>query len=388
MPIHRHAAWGTERVIHGEGAFEDLGREVAALGGCKVFVVASASLARQTDLRVRLERLLGSRIGGWQLGMPQHMPRAAIIEAAAAARQAGTDLLVCVGGGSIIDSAKLVQLCLSENITAAHQFDPFASGVAADGSVVLPAIGPQAVRTVCVPTTLSGAEFTGRAGCVDPDQGLKQIFVHRDLAPQVVILDPLLTRATPRALWLSSGMRAVDHAVEGLCSPAANAYADGLAVNGLRLLGEGLRRCATDDADVAARLQCQLGAWSAIGVLQAGATMGASHGIGHALGAFGVQHGHTSCVMLAPVLRFNRPVNEERQRMVAALLGAAESAADEAVEALVRSLGLPGRLRDTGLDRSRLPAVAQGAMKDRWIHTNPRRIEGVQDVLQILESAW
>lgn len=381
-------AWGTDRVLFGRGAFDSLGQQVSALGATHVFVIVSATLAAKTGIRSHVERMLGDHVAGWQVGMPRHMPRPAVVEAAHAARAAGADLLLAIGGGSIVDSAKMIQLCLSEDITGPTQLDGFVTAVRADGNTWQPAIHPQAVRTVCVPTTLSGAEFTGRAGSVDPDRSLKQIFIHKDFAPQVVILDPALTMHTPQALWLSSGMRAVDHAVESLCSPDINAYGEGLARNGLRLLSKGLRRCSKDAADLDARIDCQLGAWSAIGALQAGATMGASHGIGHALGAFGVAHGHTSCVMLAPVLRYNLAVNPQRQRIVAELLDGTPGDAAGAVESLVRDLGLPTRLRDVGIRRDQLAAVAEGAMKDRWLHTNPRRIRDAQDVLKILESAW
>lgn len=388
MTTHSFNAWGTDRVVFGAGAFERLADEVTALRGRRVFVLVSSTLAARTSVRGDLERMLGERIAGWQVGMPQHMPRPAIVVAAAAARVAAVDLLLCVGGGSIVDSAKLIQLCLSEDITQASQLDRYVSMVQPDGGTTQPPIRPQAVRTVCVPTTLAGAEFTGRAGSVDPDRSLKQIFIHKDFAPQVVLLDPVVTTHTPQALWLSSGIRAVDHAVESLCSPDTNPYAEGLAMNGLRLLAAGLRHSCQDEADLQVRLTCQLGAWSAIGALQAGATMGASHGIGHALGAFGVAHGHTSCAMLAPVLRYNHSVNSKRQRIVAGLLGAAGDDAAGAVEALLRDLGLPTRLREVGIAREQLASVAAAAMTDRWVHTNPRKIHGAQDVLEILQDAW
>ncbi len=388
MPVHQFDAWGTERVLFGPNAFDSLGSEIARLGGERVFVIASATLERRAGLVAGLQRLLGARLAGTQIGMPQHMPRPEVVKVAQAANARGADLLLAVGGGSVVDAAKLVQLCLSADVKDERELDRFVTSVDASGRAVQPVVPAQRVRTVCIPTTLSGAEFTGRAGAVDPARRVKQIFVHRDLAPRTVLLDPLLTVHTPPEIWFASGMRAVDHAVESICSPQCNPYAEGLARTGLQLLSSGLRRAARDWSDTAARHDCQLGAWSAIGALQAGATMGASHGIGHALGAEGVLHGHTSCVMLAPVLRFNRPANEARQRVVAATLGDPDADPADLVDDMVRSLGLPRRLRDVGLARERLAHVAGAAMQDRWIHTNPRRIHGAADVLALLEDCW
>jgi maleylacetate reductase len=245
------------------------------------------------------------------------------------------------------------------------------------------------IRCIAIPTTLSGGEFTGRAGCTDEASGMKYVYTHRDLVPRVIILDPRMTTATPAKLWLSSGIRAIDHAVEGYCSASSNAYADGLAMNALRLLVPALRVTKDRPDDLEARLNAQIGVWAATGVAQAGAAMGASHGIGHVLGASAaVPHGYTSCVMLASVLRFNEPVNGERQAALSAMLGRPDVSAATLIEELVASLGLPGRLRDVGVAREQLPDIATKSMHDRWIHMNPRPITAPEQVLEILEAAY
>jgi len=384
-----YRACGTERVLFGRAYGACIEEEATRLRASRVFALVSRSLAGTTPLLQDLRDRLGIHLAGVREGLPQHMPRDTVVEVAAQVQAAKADLLVCIGGGSVIDTGKMVQLCLAEHVTEPAQLDFLHQRVATDGTTVEPELAEPEVRMICVPTTLSGGEFSGRAGCTDRATGMKHIYTHPLLAPRSVILDPWLTRHTPSWLWLSSGIRAVDHATEGLCSERANPYADGLALNALRLLGEGLRASHLDPTDIEARLNCQLGVWSAMGVLQAGVPMGASHGIGHVLGGkLGVAHGYTSCVMLPSVLRFNAPVNEARQRRVSAALGTPELSAGDAVARLVHELGLPGRLRDVDVRRDHLDEIAKQAMHDRWIHMNPRRIETPAQILGILAAAY
>ena len=381
-------SWGTERVVFGSAAFNNVAQLSEEFGAQRVFVIISETLSNNTSVKADLERLFKNKIRGWQIGMPQLMPRPAILKVAEIVQLLNADQLLCIGGGSIIDSAKMIQLCLSQNIQNTLEFEKYASSVDLNGASIQPSIADQKIRTICVPTTLSGAEFTGRAGSVDPLTGHKQIYIHKNFAPQVVILDPNMTLNTPLDLWFSSGIRAIDHAVESLCSPECNPYAEGLAANGLRLLSKGLSDVKKDHENITARLNCQLGSWSAIGALQAGATMGASHGIGHALGGLGVPHGYTSCVMLAHVLRYNYSTNMHKQKSIAQLMNEPDIDAADAVSNLVKSLGLPTRLRDVGINRNDLKLVAENSMKDKWIHTNPKKISVASEVMTILESAW
>ena len=122
---------------------------------------------------------------------------------------------------------------------------------------------------------------------------------------------------------------------------------------------------------------------------QNGVAKGASHGIGHVLGGTaGVPHGHTSCIMLPHVLRFNDPVNHARQLWVSEALGRPGEPAGDAVAALVASLGQPLRLRDAGVREDQLDLIARESMHDRWVHTNPRPIEGPAAVRALLDAAW
>jgi maleylacetate reductase len=181
----------------------------------------------------------------------------------------------------------------------------------------------------------------------------------------------------------------VDHAVEDICSINPTPFSDGMSLQALRLLAAGLPAVKADPNDLDARLNCQLGSWMSIMGSQNGVAKGASHGIGHVLGGTAhVPHGYTSCVMLPHVLRFNETVNGERQKWVSEALGQPNEKAGDAVAVLIANLGLPGTLRDVGVKPEQLDDIAVGSMHDRWVHTNPRKIDGPPAVRALLNAAW
>ena len=171
-------------------------------------------------------------------------------------------------------------------------------------------------------------------------------------------------------------------------APIRNPYTDGMNLQALRLLARSLAASKAVPGDVDARLESQLGAWMSMTGVTAGIPVGASHGIGHVLGgACDVPHGYTSCVMLAPVLRWNRQAGAARQQTVSEAMGQPDRPAADLVAELVSLLGLPSRLGDVGVGRDRFPEIAEQAMREPFVHANPRPVRGVEDILEILESA-
>ncbi len=180
-------------------------------------------------------------------GIGAHSPREGVIAGANEARRLEADLLVALGGGSAIDATKVMQLCLWAGLTTAEELDAYRAGRGPDRVRV--ADIPAGVRMLAVPTTLSAAEFTPFAGVTDTGKHAKEGFGHPLLAPRAVILDPAMTLATPPQLLFSTGLKAVDHAVEQLCNPQRAPYADVLAEDGLRRLARGLAASKADPAD-------------------------------------------------------------------------------------------------------------------------------------------
>ena len=375
------------RVIFGQGAANAVADEANRLGATNVFLLASRTLNRETSEIANIRDALGNRFAGINDVMPAHSPREAVVGCANQARTAGCDLLVTIGGGSVTDGGKAVTICLEHDISDPAGLEPFRT-VVKDGKRHFPEYGPPKVRQIAIPTTLSGGEFNARAGITDTSVKLKQSYVHPGIIPETVILDPAVTVHTPEWLWISTGIRAVDHAVETLCSLDANDYTDGTSLQALRLLSQGLRAAKADPNHLAARQQCLMGAWLSMVGIVTGSRLGASHAIGHILGGTAnVPHGHTSCVMLPYVLAYNADVNGDRQAEVAAALGQASQPASRVLDELISGLGMPRTLTEVGIGPEQLDQLAQNCMLDDWTFSNPKKIDSPAQVMEILRSA-
>ena len=372
-----------DEVVFGEAAAAALVAQMDRLSASRAFLMVSGTLNRQTDEIEKIRDALAARFAGLFDAMPQHTPREAVIAATDAARAARADLIVTVGGGSITDGAKAVQLCLANDIRTVADIDRIR---AVKGAV--PTINAPSVRQISVPTTIAGGEFSSIAGVTNQQTHVKEMLAHRLAMPRAVILDPAITLHTPEWLFLSTGIRAVDHCVEGLCSREAHPYADAQALKGLALLAQGLPRVKTDPRDLDARMDCQIGTWLSVGPLASGVPMGASHGIGYVLGAaYGVPHGYTSCVMLPSVMRWNRSANGERQALVANAMGCPGEDAADVLDRFIRGLGMPRSLGEVRVGKEHFDAIAKQAMATPWVPRNPRRIDGPAQLREILELA-
>ncbi len=382
-----HRFYMMDRIVHGRPAAEALKAEVVRLEKSNVFLVTNKSLAGGSRVAA-IVRELGDRYAGQFAGVTAHGPRQSVIDGANAARAADADLLVAVGGGSVIDAAKVMQLCLRNSVRDASALSDFTVRDRGDPST-RPVDADRWIRVIAIPTTLSAAEFTWFGGAFNPESGAKEAFSNAMMIPQVIIMDPQMTMETPLRLLLTTGMKAVDHASERLASLKSNLYNDAVSSLALRLLSSGLRTAHRDPADNEARSQLQYGAFMSMCGAAAGAPVGISHAIGHALGAHcAVPHGETSCVMLPAVMQWNHPSNPDRQSMVAESLGHKGSSASIALADLVTELGLPRRLRDVGVTRKDFPAIAQKALGDILVKSNPRPVQTTSDIEEILELAW
>ncbi|MFV0298995.1 MAG: iron-containing alcohol dehydrogenase [Hyphomicrobiaceae bacterium] len=379
----------SERIVFGEALEEAILAEAQRYGARRIFLTSTRSLAKLADGPLqRAERALGSLHVGTFAEVSSHSPREDVIAGARLARAAKTDLLVAIGGGSVIDATKAMLMCLWFDLDSIDAMEPFRAGIDVVGGerITAPA---DPVRMLAVSTTLSASEFTQTAGVTLSSSNTKQSFLHRLFAPRSVILDPAATLDTPQWLLFATGIRAVDHAVESFCNLKANPATEAASLQGLRLLYRALPAIKARPDDLAARLDAQFGMWQSIQPSVAGVGSGASHGIGYALGAtFGVPHGHTSCVMLPAVLAWNSPVNGERQKALSAAMGSPDKAASELVKGLIGGLDQPTSLRDVGITRDKLDEIAQRALVYKPVKINPRPIRSAADVREILELAW
>lgn len=388
LPSGRVVFGKMDEVVYGRAAADAVAEQVSRLGATRVLLMVSGTLNRSTDEIEKVRRALGNRCAGVFDSMAPHTPRADVLRATEQARAIKADLIVTIGGGSITDGAKAVQMCLANDIRTTEAMDVLRPLKGADGVIRPAEMNAPTVRQITVPTTLSGGEFSAIAGVTDERTRNKELFRHPDCMASAVILDPALTVHTPEWLWLSTGIRAVDHCVEGMCSNESNAYGDAQAAKGLSLLTSGLARVKADPTDVAARLDCQTGTWLSMGPLAAGVPMGASHGIGYVLGAvFDVPHGHTSCIMLPAVMRWNKSSNADRQAIVSIAMGRAGVDAGDALDAFIGGLGMPRSLSAVKIGAEHFPRIAEQAMSTPWVPRNPRPIAGPAQVLEILQLA-
>jgi maleylacetate reductase len=378
-----------ERIVFGVPAGEAILAEAERTGAQRVFVTSTRSLTQKQDGPLqRVETALGSRHAGTYASIKSHSPREDVVAGARAARAANADLLLAVGGGSVIDATKAMQLCLWLGLDSIEAMEPYCLGFERSKHSML-SLPPEPIRMVAISTTLSASEFTENAGITQSATNTKQSFRHRLFAPRVVILDPAATLDTPDWLLFSTGIRSVDHAVENYCNPKANPATEALSLQGLKLLYRALPAIKRSPRDLAPRAEAQFGMWQAIAASAAGVPTGASHGIGYALGAtFGVAHGHTSCVMLPAVLKWNAAVNGERQKALAEAMGAPGQAAGDLIRELVAGLDQPVTLREVGIKRDNLGELARRALNYHPVQVNPRPIKSVGDVMEILELAW
>ena len=289
-----HTFLPTRRVHFGAGSLQMVEEE--ARSAQRAFVITGRTLYEETDLIPRVEALLGEKHAGTYSGMGQHTPGSSVERAAEEAR--GSDLLLSVGGGSVIDGTKAVARKLGYPM---H---------------------------VAVPTTLSGAEWAHRVGVTDKASGRKGGFTDPGAVPPVVILDPETTPFTPEKLWLSTGIRALDHAVEGLLYGGEHPVTDVTGLEGARRLMRCLPRSKQDPENLEARMELQISAW---------------------LAYFGPLN--TPSLEVA-----KKHVPEDRWRRLEEAL---DGDPPRRVSALVRELDLPRRLRDVNVPEDDLEKIAR-----------------------------
>jgi maleylacetate reductase len=347
MPTFQYA--NPETIHWGPGILrEKLDAELRRLGARRAFVITTQSAAREPALAPAVQALLSDRFAGRFAEIGQHAPARSVMAAVLAAREARADALVSVGGGSPIDAAKTVAFSLASGLDVTLPDAP-----ARSRSIKLERTLPH----LSVPTTLSVAELAGSAGFTAEGTKEKVGVAAPQLRPAAVFYDAELAVKTPLDLWLSTGIRAVDHAVETLLAPGEHPLPDAAALDGLRRLREGLLAVKTNPTDLAARTECQLGAWHSY-LLPGPAAKGLSHTLGKRLGSrHDIPHGVTSCLLLPHVMRYLAPRAPETMKRIAEALDAPTAA--DGVARLISQLGLPNHLASYELSDADLREAAR-----------------------------
>jgi alcohol dehydrogenase class IV len=339
-----------------------------------------------------MREVLAHRVAAEFVESRSHTPKSIVLSAAAQARQVEADGLIGVGGGSVIDLCKAIALVLAEGDDLERHRIRFT----VESGIQTPDLRNPKLPQIALPTTLSGAEFTGGVAVTDDASREKSLYVDPKLTPRWVFLDPELTRFTPPLLWAATGMKVFADCLEMLCSPRATPYTDALALHALRLLYENLVTSSSHPEDASTRSQCQFAAFMVLPqALNTG--LGIVTGLRHQIGAaFGVPHGVASSIILPHALRWNLSYAVQPLARAARALGMSHDAdADAAAEHLIHAaddmiarLGLPRRLRDVGVPKDAERDIARHAAADFLVATNPRPVRGAEDLVEVLAAAW
>jgi maleylacetate reductase len=379
-----------ERVIFGRPMAETIAQEAERMDCRRVFLIVSRTLNTQTDAISKLRIALGDRFGGVFDGVPQHTSREVVAKATQAALDAKADLLVAIGGGSVVDATKMVSVCMEHRFTdeGLEGLDAFETKPGPDGRPIRAVFRGPSVRMIAVPSSLSGGEYN--AGCLvtDTRRKIKQTFFHPMMMPLAIVLDPALGLHAPETLWIGSGTRAMDHAIEAVCSRSGTPLVDAVVLRGIEMMATALPKSRAEPQDVEIRGQCQVASWLCSYGLQSRVPMGASHAIGHVLGGTcGVPHFLCTPVMMPGILAFNEPDTAPNQKALAQALGKPGLSASEAFRAFAASLGLPTSLEAVGVTEEQFPLIAKNTMKEFFIYSNPRLVRKPEDVIEILKLA-
>ena len=384
------------RIVFGNGKIDSLKDEIQKLGGKRVLVLSGRTVAEKTDAVRRINDGLGDMSAGVYSGLTQRAPLSTAVEAANLALASGADTLVGVGGSTISDAARMIAVLMAEGITTVEQLRQL--GEEQDMLLSPNLDGKFLPLQVAVPTTLSAGEFNMGGGNVLDDQAGHKIRVrHPRLYADLIMLDSVMTEGTPDWLWLSTGVKAMDHCIERLYTTGNQPAIDAPILAAAEMLFTHLPGSRESDGDPEARLQCLVAAWMSMMGSPNFAT-GLSHAIGHILGVkYSVGHGYTSCVTQPYVMEFNRPVSATKQALLARSAGidtrgmsdeAAAEAAARAVDDFVLGMGMPHRIRELEIPESDLPEIAELVLTDGGCQNNPILITSAEQVMEVLRAAF
>ncbi|CAD6919112.1 unnamed protein product [Tilletia controversa] len=367
----------------------------------KSLIITGNSLATKSGIIKRIEGQLQSQglYAGTFSAIDQHASVASIQKAQAELERTGANVLVAVGGGSPIDAAKAISYWIHE----------------AEGSSVKGSTDPRTfIPIIAVPTTLSLAETTQNAGFTR--DGKKQGVSHPALVPRTIIYDAELTVDTPERLWLSSGMRSVDHAIESLYRPDPSPVLRNMWLGAIRDLFHFLPLSQKSPSDLAIRQRLQLACYTSLSPEARSGALGLSHSLGHALGAtYAIPHGITSCLTLAASIRLTAQLSSTGPEQLEALsdalsyipapynpapvplgvpVGGSTTTTDEerrqrgvrvgdAVQALIAELGLATTLSEYRVPKDDLKTIASHA-----VGKDGPESEKYKGVLALLEGIY
>jgi alcohol dehydrogenase len=382
-----------ERVIFGPGKVDALGNELDRRGLERAVVVTGKTLGA-SKLLDKVTAALGARCAAVYKGAQQHVPLRTVGELVDEIKRTSADCLVSFGGGSPIDTAKVAAASV---LTGG---DPGAGARHIDfGGTAAKVDSGRDLVEIAIPTTLSAGEYTPAGGVTNEETRVKGGVVDPRLQPRTIINDPGLTLETPQWLWVATGMRAFDHAVEAIYSIRHQLISDALAVRAIAILTEHLPASikTSGEQTLMHRGYCQMAAWFSIfGGMNT--RFGVSHALGHQIGPkWDVAHGVTSCITMPHAMRFMAEIAPQRFGPIAEGLGvrfdpanpraAAFECADQ-VAKFIAQFEVPHTLRDAGVPHGEIHQIAATVLDEVERSKVVDRPVTREEIVGLLEAAY
>jgi len=357
-------------VKFGCGRIKELADHCKALGMKRPLLITDPGLANLPMIKDAVARNNAAGVPTGLFSNVQGNPTGKNVEDGIAAYKAGGhDGVIAFGGGSALDAAKAVALMIGQKRPIWDYEDIGDWWTRVD---------PNGIATIiAVPTTSGTGSEVGRASVItDQDNHVKKIIFHPKMLPSIVIDDPELTVGLPAHITAATGMDALSHCLEAYCAPGFHPLADGIALEGMRLIKDALPAAVKDGKNLVARSNMMAAASMGATAFQKG--LGGMHAISHPLGAlYNTHHGLTNAVVMPYVLEYNRAAIDERLTRLAAYLrlpNPSYKAVLDWILALRKEIGIPHTLKEIGVDDKQVDKVAEMAAADPSAGGNPIKV--------------
>lgn len=363
--------WGFPTSVRfGVGRIVELADACRALGMARPLMVTDKGLAALAMIQDALTMLTDAGLGAALFSDVQGNPVEANVDAGLDAyRQGGHDGIVAFGGGSAMDVGKCIALMIGQTRPMWDFEDREDWWTRANADAIAPVIA--------VPTTSGTGSEVGRAGVItNLEDHTKRVIFHPKMLPAIVIEDPALTVGLPPHLTAAVGMDALSHNMEAYCSPLFHPMADGVALEGMRLIKDWLPAACADGNDLEARGHMQVASSMGATAFQKG--LGAMHSLSHPCGSLlDTHHGLTNGVVMPYVLAFNADAIEEKMTALARYLDLANPSTKSVLDWVLRlreQIGIQPTLAELGVSEDLIPRLARMAVEDPTAPTNPVKL--------------
>jgi alcohol dehydrogenase class IV len=380
----------------GKGALDQLRSEVARAKATRAFIVCGKSVARKTDLIDRVKANLDTQFAGVFDGVEASSPLPSVLAGTAAAREAGADLIVAVGGGSAMVTARAIIILLAEKGDIHEICTQYPPG----GQPVSPRLMARKIPNILVLTTPSTAMTRAGTAVMDTETRHRLELFDPKTRPVAMIWDDDALLTAPADLYLSTAASALSGILTGAAAPKTNPISHGDLLHALRLSLESLPLMRTDPGNTTARMNLVAASFLSNRALDGmrGRAFGIVSSLGHVIDTLypNINHGDSHSLTTAWGMRFNQQQTSVGLARLAQGLGVAnglpehEAAqrAPDFIEDFYRRLGMPVRLRDAAIPQHDIARIAHDAMGDFYLHQNARKVKEPQELVELLEQMW